>query len=462
MLWNPQATEDRGPPESGGIVDKLRTLGAAGLLDPALPARAASASSCCRGRLALARRSRCSPTRRSWRWASPARRATACRGTSCSRSPPGRRSGGRSTGGGGAREGRPRPPDPRDRRVGAASADAAAGAGASTGSSRCSSGSTTPAGRVEPFYRELGVESVRLAVPARPRPRARAPGAPGARAPAPDVVHTHLVHADVYGALGAGRRALVSTKHNDDRFRRGPFRFVERAVTRKASRVIAITEALRRFCVDEVGLPRGEGRGRPLRARRAAGAVGRLARGAAAGRRARAALRLAARRSRRASTSPCARSRACGRSSRGRCWSCSARARSAPQLAGEGVYLPGPRRRRRGVVPARGAARPPGALGGLRARAARGDARRRSRWSRRGSARSRRSSSTARPACSSRRTTRTRSPTALLDACSPTRRERRRWARPAWRGREAEFSVAKMAERTAASTRESDDLGLRR
>jgi len=73
----------------------------------------------------------------------------------------------------------------------------------------------------------------------------------------PDVVHTHLVHADVYGALGSLRAPwrLVATKHNDDRFRSGPFRFVERALTRRAERVIAITHALERFCVERVGLP---------------------------------------------------------------------------------------------------------------------------------------------------------------------------------------------------------------
>ena len=55
-----------------------------------------------------------------------------------------------------------------------------------------------------------------------------------------DVVHTHLVHADVYGAVGA--RRLVSTKHNDDPFHAGAFRFVERALARHAARIIAITE----------------------------------------------------------------------------------------------------------------------------------------------------------------------------------------------------------------------------
>jgi glycosyltransferase involved in cell wall biosynthesis len=69
-----------------------------------------------------------------------------------------------------------------------------------------------------------------------------------------DLVHTHLVHADVYGALGA--RRLVSTKHNDDPFRAGAFRFVERGLARRASRIVAITEALARFQVERVGLPR--------------------------------------------------------------------------------------------------------------------------------------------------------------------------------------------------------------
>jgi glycosyltransferase involved in cell wall biosynthesis len=72
-----------------------------------------------------------------------------------------------------------------------------------------------------------------------------------------DVVHTHLVHADLYGGLAAKlRRArLVSTKHNDDPFRVGPFRHVERGLGLLADRVIAITDSLRRFTVDRVGVP---------------------------------------------------------------------------------------------------------------------------------------------------------------------------------------------------------------
>jgi glycosyltransferase involved in cell wall biosynthesis len=72
-----------------------------------------------------------------------------------------------------------------------------------------------------------------------------------------DVVHTHLVHADLYGGLAAKLRgsALVSTKHNDDPFRAGPFRYVERGLCTLADRVVAITESLRRFTVERVGVP---------------------------------------------------------------------------------------------------------------------------------------------------------------------------------------------------------------
>jgi glycosyltransferase involved in cell wall biosynthesis len=72
-----------------------------------------------------------------------------------------------------------------------------------------------------------------------------------------DVVHTHLVHADVYGGVAAALRGarLVSTKHNDDPFRLGAFGVVERGLGRLASRIVAITEALRAFTVERVGIP---------------------------------------------------------------------------------------------------------------------------------------------------------------------------------------------------------------
>jgi glycosyltransferase involved in cell wall biosynthesis len=75
-----------------------------------------------------------------------------------------------------------------------------------------------------------------------------------------DVVHTHLVHADLYGGLAAKLRGakLVSTKHNDDPFRRGSFRHVERRLLRLADRVVAITDALRTFTIERVGADPGK------------------------------------------------------------------------------------------------------------------------------------------------------------------------------------------------------------
>ena len=98
------------------------------------------------------------------------------------------------------------------------------------------------------FYGALRVPALRL----RSDPRALLQLLRSLRA---DIVHTHLVHADVYGGIAARvrRTKLVSTKHNDDPFRRGPFRYVERALA--GDRVIAITEALRRFTVERVGVP---------------------------------------------------------------------------------------------------------------------------------------------------------------------------------------------------------------
>ncbi len=102
-----------------------------------------------------------------------------------------------------------------------------------------------------PFYEALTVPYARVPAPRDLDPRLA--WQVRAQTRDADIVHTHLVHADVYGALGADR--LVSTKHNDDPFRAGAFRFFERALARKAAKVIAITEALAHFQVERVGLP---------------------------------------------------------------------------------------------------------------------------------------------------------------------------------------------------------------
>ena len=111
-----------------------------------------------------------------------------------------------------------------------------------------------PSRAPDPFYEALSVPYERLDAP-RDLDPALAWRVRGAARRA-DLVHTHLVHADVYGAFGA--RRLVSTKHNDDPFRAGSFRFVERALARRAARIIAITASLARFQVERVGLPAGK------------------------------------------------------------------------------------------------------------------------------------------------------------------------------------------------------------
>jgi glycosyltransferase involved in cell wall biosynthesis len=103
----------------------------------------------------------------------------------------------------------------------------------------------------DPFYEALTVPFERVPAPRDLDPRLAVRVLRAARRA--DLVHTHLVHADVYGALGA--RRLVSTKHNDDPFRAGAFRFVERTLARRAARIVAITKVLARFQVERVGLP---------------------------------------------------------------------------------------------------------------------------------------------------------------------------------------------------------------
>jgi glycosyltransferase involved in cell wall biosynthesis len=80
------------------------------------------------------------------------------------------------------------------------------------------------------------------------------------RALAPDVVHTHLVHADWYGlpaARRAGIRATVSSRHDNNPFRRGRLvRALNRRAMRDATRIVAISHALSDFVVEVEGADR--------------------------------------------------------------------------------------------------------------------------------------------------------------------------------------------------------------
>ena len=109
-------------------------------------------------------------------------------------------------------------------------------------------------GTSDEFYArldELGVPSSRVRCGADVSPRMARDVIRAVRAERPDLLHTHLVHADVYGAIAAraARVPYVSTRHNDDRYLLGPFRYVDRAFARGARRLIAISEAVRAFLV---------------------------------------------------------------------------------------------------------------------------------------------------------------------------------------------------------------------
>lgn len=79
------------------------------------------------------------------------------------------------------------------------------------------------------------------------------------RAQRPDIVHTHLIHGDLYGTLAArlaGVPYVISTKHNDDVFRqRGFYAWLDRTAARYQDRIITISHHLKRFHVEVEGLP---------------------------------------------------------------------------------------------------------------------------------------------------------------------------------------------------------------
>jgi len=106
---------------------------------------------------------------------------------------------------------------------------------------------------------ELGVPSVHVRCRGDVSPRMALDVVRAVRAEAPDVVHTHLVHADIYGTVAAAvtRTPILSTRHNDDRYLLGPFRYVDRLFARRARRLVAISEAVRRFLI-KAGHPAGK------------------------------------------------------------------------------------------------------------------------------------------------------------------------------------------------------------
>ncbi|MFN8560408.1 MAG: glycosyltransferase [Anaerolineae bacterium] len=75
----------------------------------------------------------------------------------------------------------------------------------------------------------------------------------------PTIVHTHLIHADLYGTIAAKRAGVstvVTSRHNDDAFRRRqPVRALNHLLWRFTSAGIAISHAIAHFCVEVEGAP---------------------------------------------------------------------------------------------------------------------------------------------------------------------------------------------------------------
>lgn len=109
------------------------------------------------------------------------------------------------------------------------------------------------------FYDELaarGVPALHVPCTTDVNPRMAAGVIRTVRSDPPDLLHTHLVHADFYGAMASRRLGIpfVSTRHNDDRYLLGPFRYLDRVFATGVSRLIAISHAVRAFLIRS-GLP---------------------------------------------------------------------------------------------------------------------------------------------------------------------------------------------------------------
>jgi glycosyltransferase involved in cell wall biosynthesis len=75
----------------------------------------------------------------------------------------------------------------------------------------------------------------------------------------PCLVHTHLIHGDMYGIAAArlaGIENIVSTKHNDDDFRRNVLiKAINSFLNRKVCRIITISSWIRRFVIEVENVP---------------------------------------------------------------------------------------------------------------------------------------------------------------------------------------------------------------
>jgi len=78
----------------------------------------------------------------------------------------------------------------------------------------------------------------------------------------PDIVHTHLIHADLYGTVAAklaGVKHIVSTKHGYDNYDNTPWLYkLNGILSRWVDKVITISHALKQKVYDAEGIPKSK------------------------------------------------------------------------------------------------------------------------------------------------------------------------------------------------------------
>ncbi len=123
----------------------------------------------------------------------------------------------------------------------------------------------SPENPVEEYFRRLadaGVRTRRIVIRADVDPACLAAIYRLLRREKYELLHTHLVHGDLYGGLAgrlAGVRPVVSTKHNEGMFRRSRWlAALVRAADRRCSRVITISRHLADLAHGAGGMPWGK------------------------------------------------------------------------------------------------------------------------------------------------------------------------------------------------------------
>ncbi|HTX87207.1 MAG TPA: glycosyltransferase [Candidatus Nanoarchaeia archaeon] len=78
---------------------------------------------------------------------------------------------------------------------------------------------------------------------------------------APDIVHTHLFGADIYGRLAAklaGVKKIISTEHNLNYSEGAGKRFLKKKTAILAAVIVAVSESVKKYLIEREGVPAGK------------------------------------------------------------------------------------------------------------------------------------------------------------------------------------------------------------